>query len=99
MIYTNQYSGQADTHTPCTACENNQGIFEECLRVPGGEWHGACGSCIRRGHATQCSARDINDNREGGSREKPKSPKTTRSGRVSKPGLYPGQRILGHPFA
>jgi len=39
---------------------------------------------------TQYSTQDINNNRrEGGSREKPKSPKTTRSGRVSKPGLYP----------
>jgi hypothetical protein len=62
----------------------------ECLRVPGREWHRACSNCIRRGYATQCTTRDINNNRgEGGSRGKPKSPKITRSGRVLKPGLYP----------
>jgi ribosomal protein L32 len=71
----------------------------EYLRVPSREWHRACGNYIRRGHATQYTIRDIDDNRrEGGSREKPKSPKITRSGRVSKPGLYPGQQILSHPF-
>ena len=68
----------------------------EYLRVPGREWHGACGNCIRRGHATQYTTRDIDNNRgERSSGGKPKSPKITRNGRVSKPGAYPGQQVRG----
>jgi hypothetical protein len=60
------------------------------LRVPGREWYRVYSSYIYYSYITQYSIRDINNNREGGSREKPKSPKTIQSGQVSKPGLYPG---------
>jgi hypothetical protein len=99
MIFTKDNSGQVNTKTPCTPCQKDQGIFAECLKIPGGEWHGACGNCIRRGHATRCSARDMDEVEDRGpgnsGGQQKKAPTVTRSGRVSKPGDYPTQHHTG----